>query len=48
MTEVAAKAMIEDWLAPISEANPAGEDARYDPLHESVRAEAAKLDALSG
>ncbi len=49
MTEAAARARIEAWLAPISEANPVGEDARYDPMHESVRAEAAKLeDPASG
>ncbi|MCU0675028.1 MAG: type VI secretion system protein TssA [Myxococcota bacterium] len=31
-------------VRPISDAQPAGDDARYDPLHESVRNEVAKLD----
>ncbi|MGE0787598.1 MAG: type VI secretion system protein TssA [Sandaracinaceae bacterium] len=44
MTEAAARARIADWLSPISDASPAGEDARYDPAHESVRAEAGKLE----
>lgn len=48
MSEDVAKAKIEDWLAPISDASPAGEDARYDPLHEQIRAEAAKLDSPTG
>ncbi len=47
MTEAAARARIEAWLAPISEANPAGEDARYDALHEDIRNEAAKIDSPS-
>jgi len=48
MSEEVAKASIEAWLAPISDASPAGDDARYDPLHEQIRAEAAKLDSPTG
>ena len=46
-TEAAARARIEAWLAPISDANPAGEDARYDELHQQIRDEAAKIDSPS-
>ncbi|MCB9594827.1 MAG: type VI secretion system protein TssA [Sandaracinaceae bacterium] len=45
MTEAAARARVESWLAPISDATPAGEDPRYDPLHEEIRNEAAKIDS---
>jgi len=45
MTEAAARARVEDWLAPIADGSPAGEDARYDPLHEEIRNEAAKIDS---
>src|SRR5690606_2835500 len=48
MSEEVAKAAIEPWLAPIAGESPAGADARYDPLHEQVRAEAAKLDSPTG
>jgi type VI secretion system ImpA/VasJ family protein len=34
------------WLAPIHADAPAGSDARYEPEHEAVRAEIAKLEAL--
>ncbi|GAB5550345.1 MAG: hypothetical protein SangKO_101050 [Sandaracinaceae bacterium] len=47
MSEAVAKARIEPWLAPVSDANPAGEDARYEPLHEEIRNEAAKLESAS-
>jgi type VI secretion system protein VasJ len=43
-----AKARVEGWLQPIPGASPAGADARYDPLHEQIRAEAAKLDSPAG
>ena len=45
MSEEAAKGRAEAWLTPIPGASAAGEDARYDPLHEEIRAEAAKLDS---
>ncbi len=45
MSEDVAKSRIEGWLAPIAGASPAGEDARYEPLHEQIRSEAAKLDS---
>ncbi|HJL14169.1 MAG TPA: type VI secretion system ImpA family N-terminal domain-containing protein, partial [Sandaracinaceae bacterium LLY-WYZ-13_1] len=45
MSAEAAKQRIEPWLAPVSDGAPAGEDARYEPLHEEIRAEAAKLDS---
>jgi type VI secretion system protein VasJ len=48
MSAEAALARVEGWLQPISEAAPAGADARYDPLHEQIRAEAAKLDSPMG
>ncbi|MBL4685016.1 MAG: type VI secretion system ImpA family N-terminal domain-containing protein, partial [Nannocystaceae bacterium] len=35
-------------LQPIAGDNPAGENAQYDARHEAVRAEVAKLDAMSG
>jgi type VI secretion system protein VasJ len=38
------RASLALMVRPISEAQPAGDDARYDPLHESVRNEVAKLD----
>jgi len=38
------RAKLALMVRPISEAQPAGDDARYDPLHESVRNEVAKLD----
>ena len=44
MSADVAKAKIEPWLAPIAGPSPAGPDARYEPLHELVRAEASKLD----
>ena len=40
----AVRAKLALMVRPISDAQPAGEDARYDPLHESVRNELAKLD----
>jgi type VI secretion system ImpA/VasJ family protein len=48
MSAEVAKAKIEPWLAPIAGPSPAGPDARYEPLHEQVRAEAAKLDNPAG
>ncbi|MCZ7682603.1 MAG: type VI secretion system ImpA family N-terminal domain-containing protein [Sandaracinaceae bacterium] len=48
MSEEVAKGRIEPWLAPIAGASPAGEDMRYDPLHEQIRAEAAKLENPAG
>ena len=48
MTAAAARARIEKWIAPISADAPAGQDARYEPLHEQIRAEAAKLESASG
>lgn len=48
MSEEAARSRIEAWLAPIPGASPAGEDARYEPLHEQIRAEAAKLENPAG
>lgn len=33
-----------NWLQAISEAEPAGADAKYDPLYASVREETAKLE----
>jgi type VI secretion system protein VasJ len=48
MSQDVAKSKIEPWLAPVTDANPAGDDARYDPLHEEIRSEAAKLDSPSG
>lgn len=45
MSAEAAKAKIESWLVPVSDASPAGEDARYEPLHAEIRAEAAKLES---
>ncbi len=45
MSESVAKSKIEPWLAPIPGASPAGGDARYEPLHEQIRSEAAKLDS---
>lgn len=47
MSEAVAKARIEPWLAPVSDASPAGEDARYEPLHEEIRNEAAKLESAT-
>src|SRR5690606_20744370 len=41
-------ALAEKWLAPISAAKPAGEDARYDPEHEAVRNEVGKLESVTG
>lgn len=38
------RAKLALMVRPISDAQPAGDDARYDPLHESVRNEVAKLD----
>lgn len=38
------RAKLALMVRPISDAQPAGDDARYDPLHESVRSEVAKLD----
>lgn len=48
MSEEVAKGRIEPWLAPIAGTSPAGEDMRYDPLHEQIRAEAAKLENPAG
>ena len=36
------------WLSPISDLEPAGKDARHEAEHEVVRAEIAKLSAISG
>ncbi len=41
-------ALAEPWLAPISPESPAGVDARYEPSHEAVRTEIAKLVSLTG
>jgi len=38
----------EAWLAPLSEAAPAGEDARYDEAYETCRNEVAQLEAPTG
>lgn len=48
MSAEAAQARVAGWLAPIPGGAPAGSDARYDPLHEQIRAEAAKLDSPLG
>src|SRR5688500_13457177 len=48
MSADTAKARIEPWLAPIAGPTPAGPDARYEPLPEQVRSEAAKLDNPAG
>jgi type VI secretion system protein VasJ len=39
---------IDSWLAPISAAAPAGEDARYQPAHEQVREQVARLESPEG
>lgn len=38
----------EAWLKPISENAPAGEDAKYDDRHVSVRTEVGKMEAPAG
>lgn len=38
------EARVREYLAPIPGAAPAGIDGRYDPQHEALRAEIAKLD----
>jgi type VI secretion system ImpA/VasJ family protein len=48
MSADAAMARVEGWLQPVPGGPPAGADARYDPLHEQIRAEAAKLDSPAG
>ncbi|MBZ0121407.1 MAG: type VI secretion system ImpA family N-terminal domain-containing protein, partial [Sandaracinaceae bacterium] len=49
MSEERARARIASWLEPIAAGpTPAGDDARYDPGHELIRAEAAKLEAPAG
>ena len=35
---------VDRWLAPISDASPVGDDQRYEPAHESLRAVIASLD----
>lgn len=39
---------IAAWVAPIPGTAPSGIDARYEPLHEAVRAQISLLDAVSG
>ena len=36
--------LAQDWIQPISDANPVGNDARYEPAHGAAREEVAKLD----
>ena len=44
----ALRTAIAAWLEPIAEDARAGKDARYDPLHEEVRAMIKLLDSPSG
>src|SRR5262249_51315057 len=46
MTTVAER--VQPYLAPISEAAPAGQPAKFDPRYERVVNEIAKLDAPAG
>lgn len=39
---------VAPWLEPIPGDEPAGPDARYEPDHEHIRAQAALLDAPTG
>ncbi len=43
-----ARLRVQSWLQPVPGPSPFGTDARYDPEHEAVRAEVAKLDAPGG
>jgi type VI secretion system protein VasJ len=42
------EARIAPFLAPVSAAQPAGDDLRYDPEHEWLRSEIAKLENPAG
>ncbi|HVI01396.1 MAG TPA: type VI secretion system protein TssA, partial [Enhygromyxa sp.] len=43
-----AAALAGAWIQPIPGAKPAGADARYEPEHEAVRNEIAKLESVTG
>lgn len=39
---------VDPWLEPIAGGEPGGADARYDPIHESIRDQVTSLDSPSG
>ncbi|MGD8860664.1 MAG: type VI secretion system protein TssA [Myxococcales bacterium] len=45
MTPDEVRQRVAPWVAPLSGDSPAGQDARYHPDHEEVRAEVAKLES---